>query len=80
MTQEKRAESSHKLKFDPATEFLRLGWNQDSSILPKPRGRRYSIPDMYIKDLDDERAYRVEELLFRGYDIVESSRKATSMI
>jgi len=28
----------------------------------------YSIPDMYKKDLDYERAYNVEELPFRGYD------------
>ena len=53
---------------DPYIEFLPLGWNQDASILPKPRGRRYSFPDMYIKDLDDGRAYRVEGLLFRGCD------------
>ena len=57
-----------QLWMDPYIKFLRLGWNRDDSILPKSRGKRYSISDEYKKDLDYERAYHVEELHFRGYD------------
>ena len=74
MAQEKKAKTSRmnrsliQLWMDPYIKFLRLGWNPDSSILPKLSGRRYSISDKYKEDLDYERAYHVEELPFRGYD------------
>ena len=73
MTQEKKAETSYRPKFDPAMDgptYQIFKTRMESGFLDPTKVEREALqrPDRYKKDLDYERAYHVEELPFRGYD------------